>query len=736
MNMKRLLISLTCVLPLLILPTTSQSLDLTGPDQEMLLSSERYGPTESSDTLWAIATLYSEDNAASVYQALLAIYKSNPYMFDGGNPNYIFPNSTLIIPPVAFMMEQKNSDAVRLLKKYKRRAHTTTPKKVKTKTVATPVKVEKKVPVVASTHGEVTEKIETEVVPVISLSDEEAVTTAEEARMRNKKLAQLAEELAGISASQARLMAKNEALLQEITAQKQEIESLNESKNKLLVLNSEWQAKADAIVPSPFAGDGIVNEILRAITGSLIALLGTILLPLLILIMIFALISRKQSKKLHQQQEQELAESTVHTKDDASAFDSLLSDKTVLEADLEADLQEELQSQLQPIDETDELVVENDFSEALDERATETNDHIVEEQATDVPVVEEEVVIAVNDEELDPFGLGELTNNDEADDEVDDLVIAPKADVALEAKSQVESQADLDLAAQWEQELKNDQETTEVEVEAEAEAEKEASTNITEAEQADLDLARQWEKDLETKNIEEIITSEDEDNSVDFDLGSLDLDLNEEALDLSLPEENELPVLEMDDSDLPDALLAELAIEDIATEMEDEIDLLDIALPSDELLDDALATENKSNIESLDENDLLAEQLSQSAFNEDVVLPEMDDAEESGLIDIETLLENSNNQNELNPGLDFSLDFELEDFPDDVVNVGASASVDTDSSASIDTDEDSISEQLDLARAYLEIDDKEGAKEILTDIVEKSEGKQRIEIDKLLAKIN
>ncbi len=125
------------------------------------------------------------------------------------------------------------------------------------------------------------------------------------------------------------------------------------------------------------------------------------------------------------------------------------------------------------------------------------------------------------------------------------------------------------------------------------------------------------------------------------------------------------------------------------------------------------------------EHDKLAKQLSDVAFKSDAPLPKID-AESSDFIDIETLLENSEGYSNDEPYAELELDLGLDEFPD-VVNSGESVD--------IDDDENGIGAQLDLARAYLEIDDKEGAKEILLSVLEDSNGTQRKEIDKLLSRL-
>ena len=123
--------------------------------------------------------------------------------------------------------------------------------------------------------------------------------------------------------------------------------------------------------------------------------------------------------------------------------------------------------------------------------------------------------------------------------------------------------------------------------------------------------------------------------------------------------------------------------------------------------------------------DLDGQELSdkQDAFNADTPQPEVDSEQKNSFIDIEKLLENSDNAVKDEPYSELNLDLGLDEFPD-VINA--------ENGVDIDDDEHGIAAQLDLARAYLEIDNKVGAKRILLKVVEDSNGAQRAEIEKLL----
>ncbi|WP_372880650.1 FimV/HubP family polar landmark protein [Psychromonas sp.] len=95
-------------------------------------------------------------------------------------------------------------------------------------------------------------------------------------------------------------------------------------------------------------------------------------------------------------------------------------------------------------------------------------------------------------------------------------------------------------------------------------------------------------------------------------------------------------------------------------------------------------------------------------------------------IAIETLLKNSEGDGPDELYTDLNVDLGLDDFPD---MLSANTAID------IDDDEFGISAKLDLARAYLEIDDKASAKTMLKAAMENSNPEQRREIDRLLIRL-
>ncbi|WP_193755522.1 FimV/HubP family polar landmark protein [Psychromonas sp. psych-6C06] len=285
----------------------------------------------------------------------------------------------------------------------------------------------------------------------------------------------------------------------------------------------------------------------------------------------------------------------------------------------------------------------------------------------------------------------------------------------------------------------------------------EETSDVPSEELAELDLS-ELEKDisqLETvpeqtldqlAELEDDITALDSDQAKETDVASDDAVTDLQDVLPADDTENEEMLAELDLADLENSLSStELekdstfdlseddANEDVLPDLDGlaDLDLTDLEQDLDESDAQALISEEEKNdadnTEVVDENDLLAQQISDVAFNNDVPLPKVGDADQDDFIDIETLLEGSGSTDSDEPYSELNLELGLEEFPD---------VVDLQSSVDIDDDENGIGAQLDLARAYLEIDDKAGAKEILQSVLEGSNGKQRDEINKLLSRLN
>ncbi len=64
-------------------------------------SAGSYGPVRPTDTLWSLASKHRPSNRVSVYQTMVAIYDKNPRSFADGNINHILVGSHILLPTAA-----------------------------------------------------------------------------------------------------------------------------------------------------------------------------------------------------------------------------------------------------------------------------------------------------------------------------------------------------------------------------------------------------------------------------------------------------------------------------------------------------------------------------------------------------------------------------------------------------------------------------------------------------------
>lgn len=81
-----------------------QGVRMRGPKGSDTVSSERYGPIVSSDTLWTIASKVRPDPRLSLYQVMEALYQQNPQAFADKNINHLVNGMYLVIPSYEEML--------------------------------------------------------------------------------------------------------------------------------------------------------------------------------------------------------------------------------------------------------------------------------------------------------------------------------------------------------------------------------------------------------------------------------------------------------------------------------------------------------------------------------------------------------------------------------------------------------------------------------------------------------
>ncbi|WP_409439441.1 FimV/HubP family polar landmark protein [Psychromonas sp. GE-S-Ul-11] len=803
--MNRMLLAVVSCLPLLLTAHNVQSVELVGPNEEPELirsptpvtasnttspvSPSRYGPVSANETLWSISNKLRPNTDVSVYQTLVAIYKTNPSAFRNGDINKIIASSVIDVPSLSVISQQTNAEAFRLLRITNTPAPNT-PRNPTPKPVAT--EVEKQV---ETAKAEQT-KIEPEVEEKASIAQQIEQPTNDQLQKLEAEYARLNEQLIVATESNQRLKLKLQPLSDQINTLSDQVEQDINVQIQLQALIDQYKAEIDAFEEPPFSGPGLLNKILSSITGSASTLLLTILSPLLLLTALFLLILRIKSKRELALKEQELAESTSIMDEEENEFDSLFS--------------AEIANEEVPVAEDESATAEEESNLTIIEEEVDNSETITANAETEL--IEDNDEPSVNDD----VDMDAVINGDE---EVIELL---ESDLVLDDDI---SQKDLDLAAQWESELAGLEDKQEDQVDLDDfqfDAPEDTplepiQLDDIEPESVDQDVTIEEDSSPEAiPEVEELLTEEpvesdettsaQDDTDIDQILAETPPDIEEDQIPEAIPEVEELlaeppvktaeqvitetadvdePLAEASSKSTPDVeeLLAETDSEQ-AVSADDQTDIDEISEETDseseavididellsestneieqENLDEVLAetdiqdVEKDEELELIDEEpltlesdndvenvvpeqdattkeadeefdftdpDSLAKQLSSNAFNEDAELPKFDKTDDKGFIDIDTLLTNEEGK-ELTEE-EFDLDFGLDEFPDVV-----------DSFTDFDTDADGVAAQLDLARAYLEIDEKEGAKTILTQLLETAPEDKLKEVKKLYDRIS
>ena len=320
----------------------------------------------------------------------------------------------------------------------------------------------------------------------------------------------------------------------------------------------------------------------------------------------------------------------------------------------------------------------------------------------------------VPDISLDDFSLDSALDDSLSDDnssldvsldaELDDLDLGGSLDDALNADEQPLDDLDLDLELD------------------------DSGDDASVLDDLDLDLsgAAEEEVSLETSSLDDTALDasvldevlETLDDAVD-DLGLGDLDL--EVSDLPVDSDISLDA-ELLDLDLGEAL--ELDADDDLGGLDLSADLEDVSL-DDVDLDLSVDPEVEVIAAPFEEEDVL------DLGDIDLGIGE---SAELATDDVDTEILDLNLGDELDLSADVSTEPELE-VAEEVASVDDAELSSLDDDLSFLTDEDEISTKLDLARAYVEMGDADGAKDILDEVVEEGNDAQKSEAESMLSEI-
>ena len=669
-------------------------------------------------------------------------------------------------------------------------------KKVKEPVVVTAALTEKivVVPEVVTIPPEIFDALKTEV------ADKELALMDAKQKIgdHEKELLLLNEELLTLSESNQMLKSKLQPLTDQINALSEQVDEEIKIQNELQALIDEYKMQIEAFVEPPFSGEGVINEMLRGMTSSVFSLLATVLTPLLVLVAIFVVMLRIKSKRELALQEQEIAESTAILMEQSGKFDSLLTEDSEEdnsmdnkdEIDFSDELEippQEVQSDLTPSNDTTELVAK----EVDDDIDLDIIDDVSEAINLDeISIPENEDFEELVTTEDDPFGIGALVEDNLIEDsegsegfdidiDVDTLVDDSEEaielsgdDLAVESES---NQADLDLAAEWEAQLASEGDSDDVDIALETAVEAgvaeepkpeiidEVAAITEEPKQETIEEVVAVTEEPKPEVIDEVaaVTEEPKQETIEEVVAVTEVPKPEVIDEVAAVTEGPKPeiieevaeevvaVTEEPKPEVVDEVAAEEVVavteepkpEEIEEAIEEKTEEVKIDSFESDLSEDDLSEFENIDISSLKSvdatlseldaelaeaplvDDLVPPQLSSSVFNEDVPLPSIAEDDSNNFIDIETLLEGSA-MSEMTEE-DFDLDLGLEEYPDVV-----------ESFSEFENDNEGIGTQLDLARAYLEIDEKDGAKEILLGLLDTAQEEQLKEVKKLLERIN
>ena len=208
-------------------------LQLKGPEVHTPSSPGRYGPVVKADTLWSVATATRPNNSLSLYKTMAAILALNPHAFLDGDINKMIDGSILKIPSAAEIQATDGSRLKRqLTKKSDSKAKSTAASKPATSNSKAIPKNEHGRDKLALLQGELSE------------SNEHLLLSSETNRRLKLQLESIRMELAELKEQMAmdnQLKADLKALIEQQNAQISEQQATIDEEKQQAVLEAESQ---------------------------------------------------------------------------------------------------------------------------------------------------------------------------------------------------------------------------------------------------------------------------------------------------------------------------------------------------------------------------------------------------------------------------------------------------------------------------------------------------------------
>ncbi|MGS0691852.1 FimV/HubP family polar landmark protein [Shewanella sp. 30m-9] len=283
----------------------AEPLKITGPDGQVKQSIRQYGPTTSQDTFWSIAQAVKPDNSVTVYQVMSALYDANPHAFSSKNYNSLERGMILLVPNKAVIQQTSQADAKARAERNDRKWSPSGAKpSIAPKTVA--AKIESPQPsVVAKTPVSVKPN------PLIAdLSAEVEALTRQMEAIQAKNL-ELTDELARASDEIVVGSSDTAAFQDEINQLKEENallkQALQDSKSENEALNQEVQLKQKQLAAFSVPKQEPASDLWRTIMDNpLLLVLGGVLPALLVVVLFWLFIRRRNDANAEEQQNQDV----------------------------------------------------------------------------------------------------------------------------------------------------------------------------------------------------------------------------------------------------------------------------------------------------------------------------------------------------------------------------------------------------------------------------------------------
>ncbi|XEI34479.1 pilus assembly protein FimV [Aeromonas veronii] len=666
------------------------------PVRQVTANAGSYGPVRPTDTLWSLASKYRPSNRVSVYQTMVAIYEKNPRSFADGNINHILVGSRILLPTVAeasvitdaqarARFRSDNASWKGLSPKYlaDKQAHTVKPAAAKP---AKPAKVEaaKTEPVKAAPAPLPVAKAAPIAAPVVA--PQPAAETKDVAKVGEPAPKEAVAPAPAPSAAEGTTPVPLPSDLDKpvgkpATEMALALEDANAQLGQVTEMNHRLKLRLQSLTEEV--------ETLKAQLQDQTAL-------------------QKEIAELKAQPVPPVAAAPEPEKNwlmDLLASPLNLAMIILLPVLLvlalvtlwlRARARRELEEQEKSLSESTAMMMDQGQSEFDDLLSVDVTDNEPVRPVPDLNTPDGFMPVAPSKPDVDlvfsdggEMDLQGFEPERMAAQPVSrDPDLVPDLDLSLDEPIALAHEPALDLASEFNPKPKAaDEVMSEEELQAALFAE------------LDADLSADLEPDLST--IHGVGAAHDD--LASFDLGDFDNALDEPAAG---KDDNAIDLSAADGADeSADAMLAELGLEPVKAkkaELDLEWDPNELALSE---FEDAFAE-----VESHPANVQPREQ-----------------AQESGYVEIDKLLADANaTAPEQEPYQGFSLDVGLDGFPEVLPE---STGFD------VDADDGGVGAKLDLARAYLEIDDKDSARELLQEAAEQGSDHQRAEAEKLLKRL-